>query len=214
MRGCGAGHFKCRFDKLTLPSGVEGLAPLALIFLAGCAALFGWDIHAPGLLSIHAYPRITPMPNRVALCLDPLLIRYQSKLRGSWSADPQTYHVGEALAPILIEAFQQAFEEFVMLEVEPTAEILKNYGIEYAAVVRIKDFGNRVSWKGQALSLSTETVVLNQNLEPVFHFESEGSSDAEGVFAKKGGPEVNLNAALENNAVSLVQYFQDWIRRR
>ena len=79
--------------------------------------------------------------------------------------------------------------------------------------VRIKDFGNRVTWKGQAVALTTETVILDQNLKAIERFESTGSSDAQKVFAKKGGPQVNLNAAIENNVLATVQSIQDFLRK-
>ena len=91
--------------------------------------------------------------------------------------------------------------------------LVQQYGIQYLAVVRIKDFGNHVTWKGQAVALTTEIVILDQNLKAIERFESTGSSDAQKVFAKKGGPEVNLNAALENNILAIVQYLQDSIAR-
>lgn len=177
--------------------------------ISGCATLFGWDIHAPGILSPQFSREIVELDRRVALYLPPQLYTYRSTDRGGRFADPQTYHVGEAYAPMVVEAFQSAFREFIFIDTEPTPEILKQYGIPYLAVVGIKDFGNRVTLKGQALGLTTETVVYDQELNPVLHFESSGSSDQQKVFAKKGGPQVNLNAALERNIIALLQYLQD-----
>ncbi|MBI3313242.1 MAG: hypothetical protein HYZ83_03325 [Candidatus Omnitrophica bacterium] len=182
-----------------------------VIFLTGCATLFGWDIHAPGILSKDFSRQIQPLDQRIALYPEPSVYNYQSKERGGRLADPQTYHVGESFAPMLVEAFQSGFDEFVFLETEPTPEILKQYGIPYLAVVRVKDFGNRVTLKGQALAIETETVVFDSDLKEINRFHSTGSSDAKKVFSKKGGPEVNLNAALENNARAIVQYLQDSI---
>lgn len=182
---------------------------LILPFLAGCAALYGWDIHAPGILSPQFEREIKEVDGRVALYLPPQLTRYVSTDKGGKMADPQTYHVGEAYTPMLIEGFQSAFREFVFIETEPTADILRQYGISYLVVVGIKSFGNRVTMKGQALGLNTETVVYDQGLNPVLYFESTGTSDQQKVFAKKGGPEVNLNAALERNIIALLQYLQD-----
>ena len=184
------------------------------IFLfAGCAALFGWDIHAPGMMSYGFAQRIQPVNERIALYADPAAWNFQSRDRGSRTADPQTYHVGEAFVPMLIEGFQQAFDEFVFMEVEPTADILKQYGIPRLAVVRIRGFKNRVTWSGEGeLQLFTETIMLDQNLRQIVRFESQGVSDAEKIFAKKGGPEVNLNAAIENNIRAIVQHVQDSLR--
>lgn len=182
---------------------------LLLPFLTGCAALFGWDIHAPGILSPQFAREIVEVDKRVALYLPPQLTSYRSTDKGGRFADPQTYHVGEAYTPMLIEGFQSAFREFVFVETEPTPELMKQYGIHYLVVVGIKSFGNRVTLKGQALGLNTETVVYDPNLNPVLYFESTGSSDQQKVFAKKGGPEVNLNAALERNIIALLQYLQD-----
>ncbi len=127
-------------------------------------------------------------------------------------ADPQTFHVGEAYVPMLIEGFQESFEEFIFMEIEPDAAILRRYGIDYLAAVKIKRFGNRVTMKGQAVQLVSETAVLDGGLKTLARFESTGTSDAEKIFAKKGGPEVNLNAALENNILAIVEYLQDSIR--
>lgn len=189
------------------------LTLLILFFLHfSCARLFGWNIHAPGLLSENFVQEVQPLPTRMALYLDPALPQYRSANKGSWSADPQTYYIGESLSPMLLEGFQEGFEEFIFLEVEPTAQILKHYGIPYLAVVRIKDFQNRVTWKGQALSLVTETAVFDSDLRPLATFKATGTSDAKRVFAKKGGPETNLNAALENNVQGIIQFLQDSIR--
>jgi hypothetical protein len=152
------------------------------------------------------------MDQRVALYFSKDLLSYQSTERGSPYADPQTFHVGEALGPLLLEAFQGAFSEFIFMEVEPSAPILKRYGVPYLAVVRIREFKNHVTMKGQAVSLATETAVFDSDLQRLARFESRGTSDARKVFAKKGGPEVNLNAALENNVSAIVQYLQDSIR--
>lgn len=179
--------------------------------VTGCVALFGWDIHAPGLVSNTFYQKVEPAPRRVALYLPDSLAGYVSKNRGGRLADPQTYHVGEALAPILVEAFQQAFEEFIFLEVEPAPDVLAQYGIPYLAVVEVAGFKNRVDLKGQAVSLTLKTRLFDTRLNPLAEFESRGVSDAKKVFAKKGGPEVNLNSAVENSALSLVQYLQDWM---
>lgn len=185
---------------------------LFILVQAGCAGIFGWDIHAPGILSEEFFEEIDPVNERVALYLDPALLDYRSQDRGGKTADPQTYHVGEALAPMLVEAFQNSFEEFIFLETEPSSAVLRQYAIPYVAVVRLKGFKNRVTWRGQAITLITETAVLDQDLNLVDQFESAGTSDAQKVFAKRGGPQVNLNAAIENNVKSVVQYLQDAMR--
>ncbi|MCM8775637.1 MAG: hypothetical protein NC930_04715 [Candidatus Omnitrophica bacterium] len=184
---------------------------LLVVSVTGCATLFGWSIHAPGILSEKFYQEVQPIPQRIALYVNRDLLNYESKDRGGKTADPQTYFIGEAFGPMLVEAFQRGFEEFIFLEAEPTSEILQQSGIPYLAVVQIKNFSNHVTWKGQTLQLVTQTVVLDSHLSEVDQFESTGISDARKVFAKKGGPEVNLNAALENNARAVVQYVQDSI---
>ena len=184
----------------------------AFLLFSGCAALFGWDIHAPGILSESFVQNVQPSPHRVAFYLDPESWKAVSKNKGGFWADPQTYHVGEAFLPMVIEGFQNGFEEFVFLEVEPSAAILQQYGIEYAAMTKIMGLGNSVTLKGQALELRTRTAVYDTQMQLLGEFESRGLSDAKKVFAKKGGPEVNLNAAIENNILAMVQYIQDAIR--
>lgn len=181
----------------------------ALGFTCGCAALFGWKIHAPGMLSGNFEQRITPTQQRIALYLEPSVFSYISKDRGDMLADPTTFYIGESYAPMLLEGFQQAFDEFVYIEAEPAPDLLKRYGLPLLAVVRIKNFENTMSWKGQGVKLTTETLLLDSDLNPLDRFESSGSSDVEKVFAKKGGPEVNLNAALEHNVTAIIQYIQD-----
>lgn len=190
----------------------KNLAIYSLLLFFGCAALFGWDIHAPGVLSENFSYRIHPTKERVALYLEPSVWEAVSKNKGGWSADPQTFHIGEAYVPMIIEGFQAGFEEFIFLETEPTQSLMRHYDIPYTAVIQIKDFGNRVTMKGQAVTLSTETVVLDRNLNELGRFQSQGSSDAEKIFSKKGGPEVNLNAAIENNVMAVVQYIQDAVQ--
>ncbi|MBP9866292.1 MAG: hypothetical protein KBC91_07815 [Candidatus Omnitrophica bacterium] len=180
-----------------------------LLFFSGCAALFGWKIHAPGLLSQDYYSRVVPSQARVALYLPEDVLRYQSTNRGGALADPQTYFVGEAFVPMILEGFQRAFQEFVFFETEPNPVLMRRYGIQRLAVVRIRALKNRVTLKGQAVQLETETRVYNEALEPVAAFESIGTSDAKKVFSKKGGPEINLNFAIENNVTALVQYLQE-----
>jgi len=177
---------------------------------AGCATIFGWKIHAPGLLSSEFGERVHPVNERIALYLPPETLQYESKARGGRTADPQTYYVGEALGPMLLEGFQAGFSEFIFLETGPTPALLKQYAIPRVAVVRVKGFQNRVTLKGQAVGLVTETVVLDPGLKLLSRFESRGASDAQKVFAKPGGQEVNLNAAIENNVLAIVQQLQDW----
>ena len=186
------------------------LCPLALFLNAGCAALFGYKIHAPGLFSDEFSQRIASVNERIALYLPPEALTYQSKDKGGRMADPQTYYVGEALGPMLVEGFQAGFNEFIFLETEPTTDVMKRYAIPRAVVVRVKDFQNRVTLKGQAVGLVTEAVVLDPGLHLLARFESRGTSDARKVFAKRGGPEVNLNAVIENNVLAMIQQLQDW----
>jgi len=182
-------------------------------FLAGCAALFGWKIHAPGVLSKDFEGTVTPKPYRIALYVPPESLSFQSKDKGGKTADPQTYFIGESFGPMAVEAFQSGFEEFIFMEVPPTPEILKHYGISYLVVTGIVDFHNKVTWKTQTLQLITQTVLLDPELHFLARFESAGQSKAQNVFGTRGGPEVNLNAAIENNVVSLVQYLQDYLAR-
>lgn len=192
--------------------GIKSLRVLPLILMfSGCASIFGWDIHAPGVLSNNFFQKVSPVPERVALWMEPGLLESISKDRGGKTADPQTYHVGEALGPMLIEAFQNGFEEFVLMETEPTPEVMKQYGIQWLVSIRILEFKNDVTWKGQTLRLQTESVVLNPDLKERARFESSGSSQAEKVFAKKGGPQVHLNAAIENTSEAIILHLQDLI---
>lgn len=184
-----------------------------LLLLTGCASIFGWDIHAPGLLSEGFTQSIQLSHERIALYFQKDLLNYVSKDRGGRTADPQTYHVGEAYGPMLIEAFQSAFDEFIFLEVEPSPDLLKQYAIPYLVVVRIKDFRNEVSWSGQGLSVTTETAIFDTSLNLIERFESKGSSDVKRVFSKKGGPQVNLNLAIENNIMSIVEHIQDVLKQ-
>ena len=185
-----------------------GLVPI----LAGCATLFGWDIHAPAVLSSGFYQDVRPLPQRVALYVDPPVLELVSKNKGGRFADPQTYHLGEAYVPMLIEGFQQGFTEFLLLETEPSQDILRQYAIPYLVYIRPKTFSNDVTLKGQTLSFETETLVFNQDLTLLDRFQTTGTSDAKKVFAKKGGPEVNFNAALESNIESMVLHIQDALR--
>lgn len=183
---------------------------LLLLFLTGCATLFGWKIHAPGLLSEEFSRKVQPVHERIALYLSPEVLAYESKNRGGRTADPQTYYIGESLGPMLVEGFQAGFSEFIFLETRPTSELMKHYAIPRAVVVRVKDFKNQVTLKGQTLNLVTETAVLDPDLHLVTRFESRGTSGAQKVFSKRGGPEVNLNAAIENNVLATLQELQDW----
>ncbi|MBI4398605.1 MAG: hypothetical protein HY586_05725 [Candidatus Omnitrophica bacterium] len=184
-----------------------------LFLFAGCARLFGWDIHAPGVLSSNFQRQVHPMPARIALYLPQDTFHYVSQDRGGRFADPQIYHIGEAWSPMMIEGMQNAFHEFIFMEVKPSVEILNQYKIPYLAVVRLTGFKNRVTLKGQAVSVFSEAVVYNSNREEIARFRARGTSDAKKVFKKKGGPEVNLNAAIEENVLSVTQYLQDLLRK-
>ena len=189
---------------------LSAIAVIFWVFLcAGCASLFGWNIHAPGVLSDNYFTVVAPVKGRVALQLPDHLEKYESRNKGGSLADPQTYYIGEAFQPMILEAFQHSFDEFLLMQVEPTPEMMARYDVPYLVRVRIKDFRNDVGLKGQKVELVTETVVFDAQLQQVERFESSGSSDAQKVFAKKGGPEVNLNAAIENNLRAMVQHLQD-----
>ena len=150
----------------------------------------------------------------MALYLPDRVLTYTSKNRGGKFADPQTYHVGESFTPMVIEGFQQAFEEFIFLEAEPTPEILKKYKVPYLIIINVKDFGNDVTMKGQRVELTTEIQIYDHDAKLQKQYEARGSSDAQKIFAKKGGPQVNLNAAIENNIVVTIQFLQDFIRSK
>lgn len=185
---------------------------LCLIVFSGCATLFGWDIRAPAVLSQEFLREVSPMPQRVALYIDPSIPGLISKEKGGRFADPQTYHIGDAYIPMLIEGFQQGFTEFVLLESEPSQEVLTRFAIPYLIYVRPKRFANDVTLKGQVLVFDTEALVFDPSLKLLDRFRAEGKSDAKKVFAKKGGPQVNFNAALENNIRAIVLHAQDALR--
>ena len=115
---------------------------------------------------------------------------------------------------MLIEAFQTGFDEFIFLEAEPSKDLLKQYAIPYLVVVRIKSFNNEVSWSGQALSVTTDSVIFDSDFTVIDRFESVGTSDVKRVFSKKGGPQVNLNLAIENNIMSIMEHVQDILKQR
>ncbi|OQA41907.1 MAG: hypothetical protein BWY49_00183 [Candidatus Omnitrophica bacterium ADurb.Bin314] len=185
---------------------------LGVLVFSGCATLFGWDIRAPGVLSRRFYEHVHPESQRVGVYLDPALHGMISTNKGGRFADPQTYHIGDAYLPMAIEAFQQGFTEFVLIESEPTQEMLRQYAIPYLVYIKPGAFGNDVTLKGQAISFETEAFVFDQDLGFLDRFRTTGSSDSKKVFAKKGGPQVNLNAALENNIESVVLHIQDAAR--
>jgi hypothetical protein len=182
---------------------------LACVLCAGCARLFGWDIHAPALLSARFHEEVTVREGRLALYITEASRVFISEDRGGRLADPQTYHIGEAFEPLAIEAFQAAFSEFVYCEIEPTDVLLKAYGIPYLAVIDITGFDNRVRLKGQSVSVMTDVYIFDADLRLCARFFAEGASDAKRVFAKRGGPEVNLNAALEKNITATVRFIHD-----
>jgi len=192
--------------------------PSILIFLSGLVlavsgcAIFHWDIHAPGLLSTAYYAEVRQENQRIALFIPDGLMQYTSTNRGGALADPQTYHIGEAMAPMMVEAFQTAFDEFILLEAEPTPELMKQYGISYLVLIDIQEFQNKVQLKGQGVGLVSKVYIVDSDLYLMAEFQAAGSSDARKVFAKKGGPEVNLNAAIESNLIATIQFIQDYLR--
>lgn len=188
-------------------------AAILLFTLSGCARLFGWDIHAPGLLSARYFQQVQPAPYRVALYMPRDLLQYQVKDRGSKFADPQTFYIGEALAPMALEAFQQGFREFVLMEAEPDEDLMRRYEIDYLVALQPGEFKNLVTLKGQKVKVILAAEVYNRQMQPLGSFTAEGSSEAQKVFAKKGGPEINLNAAIENALSATVHYLQDSFRR-
>lgn len=185
---------------------------LIAVSASGCATLFGWDIHAPAVLSQRFYERVQPAQDRIAVYLDPSLPALISRNKGGRFADPQNYHIGEAYVPLAIEGFQRGFDEFLLIEDEPTQAMLTQYAVQYLVYIRLKAFNNDVSLKGQILSFETETLVFDKELRLLDRFQTSGKSDSKKVFAKKGGPQVNFNAALENNIESTVLYIQDAVR--
>jgi len=182
------------------------------LLLSGCATLFGWDIHAPGVLSQRFYERVEPLDQRIGLYLDPSFSDLISKNKGGRFADPQTYYIGEAYVPLVIEGFQRGFGEFLFLEDEPRREVLAQYGITYAVYIRPRAFTNDVTLKGQKVGFESDTFVFDADLNLLDRFQTTGTSDSKKVFAKRGGPQVNLNGALENNVESIVLHIQDAVR--
>lgn len=182
------------------------------LFCGGCAMLFHWDIHAPGRLSQAYFSQVMPENQRVGLFITDGLMQYTSTNKGGRFADPQTYHIGEAMAPMMVEAFQRAFTEFILIEAEPTPELMRRYAIPALVLIDVSEFYNQVRIKGQGVGLKTHVYLLDQDMYLMAEFEAMGSSDARKVFAKKGGPEVNLNAAIESNLIATVQFVQDYLR--
>lgn len=202
--------FKWNLARQSLKMLTAGfLAILTLSSFSGCAFLFGWKIHAPGILSQEFLNQIPRVEQRIALMIDPNLANAISEDRGGKFSDPQIYYVGESLEPMLLEGFSSVFSEFLLLEIEPSPELLQKYEIKYLVAIAYEGLENQVSLKGQVLSVSTHVFVWDQDLKLVDEFKARGESDARKVFAKKGGPEVNLNAAVENNILAILQRILD-----
>ena len=185
-----------------------GLLACITLF-SGCMTLFGWKIHAPGILSNAFFQSVEVQKTRLALYIPEDLHTKISTDKGTFFSDPQVYAIGEAFVPMLIEAFNYSFSEFILFEIPPTSTLLHTYGIHQLAIVEITGFRNRKSLKGQGLDLHTQTTLLDKNMQPLYQFKTRGTSEAPDVFAKKGGPEVNLNASIESALQSIVQTIQD-----
>lgn len=182
---------------------------ILMVMCSGCATLFGWQIHAPGVLSNNYYEQVKPVSQRVALYFPPHFAAYTSENKGGRFADPQIYYIGEAFSRMLVEAFGAGFDQFILLDAEPTAELLQVYDIPYLVAIDVHAFRNDVRLKGQTVELDTVVFLFDHNLRLKKRLLATGSSDAQKVFGKKGGPEVNLNAAIENNVRVTVQFLQD-----
>ncbi len=182
------------------------------VLSSGCAAIYGWNIHAPGLLSIEFARDLPQTKHRVALFIPEGQKEFISKDKGTRWSDPQTYYVGEAFVPMLIESCQSGFSEFILMEAVPTPDMMRQYGIEALVVTEIKDFKNRKAFSSQGLDIYTETSVFNSDLKMIRRFETRGTSEAPGTFAKKGGLEVNLNAAIEGALRETVAQIQEVLR--
>jgi len=185
---------------------------LLLGSLLGCTAIYGWNIHAPGILSSEFARDVPQAQHRVALYVPAGQKEYLSKDKGTRLSDPQIYYIGEAYVPMLIESFQSGFSELILMEAVPTPAMMQQYGIEALVVSEIKDFKNRKALSAQGLDLYTETTVFNSNLKLMRRFETRGTSEAPGTFAKKGGLEVNLNAAIEGALRETVSQVQDVLK--
>lgn len=200
--------------KHLMKQAVKALSFWALVLglFAGCTAIYGWNIHAPGILSAEFAEDVPQVSKRIALYIPEGQKDFVSRDKGTRLSDPQTYYVGEAFVPMLVESFQSGFSEFVMMEAVPTPEMMRLYGIDALLVCEIKDFKNRKTMKSQGLDLYTETTLFNPDLKLIRRFEARGTSEAPGTFAKKGGLEVNLNAAIEGNLREVVTQAQEALR--
>lgn len=188
------------------------ICAVSVSFLSGCASFYGWNIHAPGILSEEFAHDISQINKRVALYILADQKEFVSHDKGTRLSDPQTYYIGEAFVPMLIESFQNSFSEFVLMEAEPTSEMMKQYGLHALVVCEIKDFKNRKALKIQGLDFYTETSIFDSDLKLIRRFVSRGTSEAPGTFAKKGGLEVNLNAAIEGNLREVILQIQDALK--
>ena len=187
-------------------------ALLCSLCLAGCTAIYGWNIHAPGILSGEFARDIPQASKRVALYVPEGQAEIVSKDKGTRLSDPQTYYLGEAFVPMLIESLQSGFTEFILMEAVPTPDLMSRYGIDALVVSEITGFKNRKTLPAQGLDFYTETTVFGRDLKLLRRFESRGTSEARGTFAKKGGLEVNLNAAIEGNLRETVLQVQDALK--
>lgn len=191
---------------------VHGLLSAVCCLFLGCVAIYGWNIHAPGILSAEFAQDIPQISKRVALYVPEGQKDYFSTDKGTRFSDPQKYFIGEAFVPMLIESFQSGFSEFILMEAVPTPDIMQQYAIDVLVVSEIRDFKNRKSLPAQGLDLYTETMIFNRDLKLIRRFETRGTSEARGTFAKKGGLEVNLNAAIEGNLREVVLQTQDVLK--
>lgn len=184
---------------------------LPAVLFHGCATTqpqAGVPIFAPARMSANYYETITPFPERMALYIDEDLALYRHE-----RVNAPTYEVGHSLAPMLIEAFQHSFNEFVFLEVEPNASIASRYDITYTVWVKLKEFESFLRSKETQTCLVLTMEVYDADFKKLATFESEGShSHTRGIGAKKLGE--NMGESFENAITPLIESFQKMAKQK
>src|SRR5689334_22062550 len=80
------------------------LAFCLMSLFSSCTSIYGWNIHALGILSAEFSQDIPPAKHRVALFIPEGQKDFISKDKGTRLSDPQMYYIGEAFVPMLIES--------------------------------------------------------------------------------------------------------------
>ena len=154
------------------------------------------------------FQSVSKQPYSAGLVMDSGYRNYKSKDRGNAVADPQTYYIGEALVPLTLSYFGQAFEQVEVYEEFPDKANLAKEDFFIRPEIRL--FDNEITLGEQEILLTLGAEIYDRNLRKISEVEAKARHQGRlGFFSSTKDSRGIVNIAMQKCLQKLLSLIKD-----